>query len=67
MNIYVGNMSYNATESDLRTAFEEFGKIESATIITDKHTGNSKGFGFVEMSSQKEAQSAIEGLNEREP
>jgi len=63
MKIYVGNMSYEVTEEDLRLAFEQFGQIESATIIKDKHSGQSKGFGFVEMSSKTEGQSAIEGLN----
>ena len=64
MNIYVGNMAYEATENDLKSAFEAFGSIQSATIIKDKYTGNSKGFGFVEMSSNKEAQAAIDGLND---
>ncbi len=63
MNIYVGNLSYQATEEDLRNAFESFGQVESATIIKDKYTGQSKGFGFVEMPSDAEARSAIEGLN----
>ena len=63
MNIYVGNMSYEMTEDDLRQAFESFGKVESATIIKDKYSGRSKGFGFVEMPTKSEAQSAIEGLN----
>ncbi len=66
MNIYVGNLSYEATENDLRTAFEAYGQIQSATIIKDKYTGDSKGFGFVEMPSQQEAQAAIDGLNEKE-
>jgi len=63
MNIYVGNLSYKASEDDLRQAFEPFGQIASATIIKDKYSGESKGFGFVEMPSKAEAQSAIEGLN----
>jgi len=66
MNIYVGNMSYNATENDLRSAFETFGQIQSATIVKDKSTGSSKGFGFVEMLSKKEAQAAINGMNDQE-
>ena len=66
MNIFVGNMSYQATEEELRSTFAEFGQIQSATIIKDKATGESKGFGFVEMHSNKEAQSAIEGLNNKE-
>ena len=63
MNIYVGNLSYEVTEEDLRLALEPFGQVESATIIKDKYSGQSKGFGFVEMSSKAEAQSAIDGLN----
>jgi len=63
MNIYVGNLSHEVTEEDLRLAFEPFGQVETATIIQDKHSGQSKGFGFVEMASKAEAQSAIDGLN----
>ncbi len=63
MNIYVGNMSYGVTEEELRLAFEAFGQVESAAIIKDKYSGQSKGFGFVEMPTQAEAQSAIDGLN----
>ncbi len=63
MNIYVGNLSYEVTEEDLRLAFEPFGQVKSAAIIKDKYSGQSKGFGFVEMSSKTEAQSAIDGLN----
>jgi cold-inducible RNA-binding protein len=63
MNIYVGNLSYEVTEEDLRLAFEPFGKVESASIIKDKYSGQSKGFGFVEMPAKAEAQSAIDGLN----
>ena len=66
MNIYVGNLSYEVTEEDLRLAFEPFGQVESATIIKDKHSGQSKGFGFVEMASKAEGQSAIDGLNGKE-
>ena len=66
MNIYVGNLSYEATEEDLRLAFEPFGQVESATIIKDKHSGQSKGFGFVEMTSKAEGQSAIDDLNGKE-
>ena len=66
MNIYVGNLSYEATEEDLRHAFEDFGQVESVKIITDKYSGQSKGFGFVEMPDKAEAQSAIEGLNGKE-
>jgi len=63
MNIYVGNLSYEVNEEDLQKAFEAFGQVESAKIITDKYSGQSKGFGFVEMPSKAEGQSAIEGLN----
>jgi RNA recognition motif-containing protein len=66
MNIYVGNLSHEVTEEDLRLAFEPFGQVESATIIQDKHSGQSKGFGFVEMASKAEGQSAIDGLNGKE-
>jgi len=66
MKIYVGNLSYEVTEEDLRQSFEPFGQIESATIIKDKYSGRSKGFGFVEMSSKAEGQSAIDGLNDKE-
>jgi RNA recognition motif-containing protein len=63
MNIYVGNLPREATEEDLRQAFEAFGQVTSAKIITDKFTGDSRGFGFVEMSNSSEAQSAISGLD----
>src|SRR3972149_5244572 len=63
MNIYVGNLSYDTTEDDLRMAFERFGQVTSATLIKDKYTGKSRGFGFVEMPSDEEAQAAIQGLN----
>lgn len=63
MRIYVGNLSYEATDVDLRATFEDFGAVESVTIIKDKFSGKSKGFGFVEMPSDEEAQSAIEALN----
>ena len=66
MKIYVGNLSYEVTEEDLRLALEQFGQVESATIIKDKYSGQSKGFGFVEMASKDEGQSAIEGLNGKE-
>ncbi len=66
MKLYVGNMSYETTEEDLRLACEAFGKVESATIIKDKFSGEPKGFGFVEMSSKAEGQAAIEGLNGKE-
>ena len=63
MNIYVGNLSPKVTEEDLRQAFEAFGQVTSAKIITDKFSGGSRGFGFVEMPAKAEAQSAIDGLN----
>ena len=63
MNIYVGNLSPDVTEEELQKAFEAFGKVVSATIITDKFSGRSRGFGFVEMSKKDEAQAAITGLN----
>ena len=63
MNIYVGNLPYSATDQDLREAFEAFGEVSSVAVIIDKFTGQSKGFGFVEMGSSDDAQKAIEGLN----
>jgi len=63
MNIYVGNVSYRMTEDELRAAFEAYGVVESARIITDRETGRSKGFAFVEMPEKDEALAAIEGLN----
>ena len=66
MNIYVGNLSFDVNEEDLRNAFEEFGKVESANVIKDKYSGQSRGFGFVEMSDKAEAQSAVQGLNGKE-
>ncbi|MCP5003979.1 MAG: RNA-binding protein [Planctomycetes bacterium] len=66
MNIYIGNMSYETTEADLRLACEAFGKVESVSIIKDKITGQPKGFAFVEMPSKSEGQAAIDGLNGKE-
>ena len=63
MKIYVGNLSYEVTEEELRQEFLAFGKVESANIITDKYSGRPKGFGFVEMPSVSEGQAAITGLN----
>lgn len=63
MNIYVGNLSRDLTESELKEAFEAFGTVNSASIIKDRYTGDSRGFGFVEMPNQEEAQAAINGLN----
>lgn len=59
MNIYIGNISYNASEADIQSAFEAFGQVESVTIIKDRFTGKSKGFGFVEMPDDEEARKAI--------
>jgi RNA recognition motif-containing protein len=66
MKIYIGNLSYEVTEEDLRLAVGEFGKVESTTIIKDRDSGKSKGFGFVEMASKDEGQSAIDGLDGKE-
>jgi RNA recognition motif-containing protein len=63
MNIYVGNLSYEVTEDDLKKAFEIFGEVDSAKVIKDKYTGKSKGFGFVMMPDKAKAESAIQGLN----
>jgi len=63
MNIYVGNLLREATEDDLRQAFEAFGQVTSVKIITDRYTGDSRGFGFVEMPNNQEAKSALSGLD----
>ena len=63
MNIYVGNLSHEVTEEDLQQAFEAFGQVTSANVIKDKFSGESRGFGFVEMPDKAEAQSAINDLN----
>jgi len=63
MNIYVGNLSRETTEDELRQAFEPFGQVTSANIIKDRYSGESRGFGFVEMATKSEAQAAINGLN----
>lgn len=63
MKLYVGNLAYQVTEDQLREAFESFGQVESVAIIKDKFSGQSKGFGFVEMPADAEGQAAIEGLN----
>jgi len=63
MNIYVGNLAYSVTENDLSTAFSRFGKVSNVNVIKDMHTGQSKGFAFVEMDSNSEADAAIKGLN----
>jgi RNA recognition motif-containing protein len=64
--IYVGNLSYQMTDSDVRSLFEEHGTVESVQVIVDRETGRPKGFGFVEMSTDEEAQAAISALNGRE-
>ena len=66
MNIYVGNLSWELKDDELKSAFEEFGEVVSATIIKDKFTGKSRGFGFVEMPNREEADAAISGMNEKE-
>ena len=64
--LYVGNLSYNVKNSDLEALFAPFGSVQSAQVIQDRDTGRSKGFGFVEMGSDAEAQAAIRGLHEQE-
>ena len=63
MNLYVGNLSYDMSEENLRTEFAEYGEVQSAKIITDRDTGRSRGFGFVEMNSDAEGKKAMEELN----
>ncbi len=66
MNIYISNLSFDVNDSDLRELFEEYGAVSSAKVITDKFSGKSRGFGFVEMNSDEEGQKAIEELNQAE-
>ncbi len=66
MNIFVANLNFKVQEEDLRETFETYGEVDSARIITDRNTGRSKGFGFVEMSNSDDASRAIEELNDRE-
>lgn len=66
MNIYVGNLPFDSKESDLRSLFAEFGNIDSASVITDRDTGRSRGFGFVELSDSTEGRRAIEELDGRD-
>ena len=66
MKIYVGNLSYDVAEDDLRQAFSEFGEVKSVNLLTDKQTGQSKGFGFVEMAEVSEGQAAIKEMNGKE-
>ena len=63
MKLYVGNLSYRTTETELRQEFERFGTVESVSIITDRETGRSKGFAFVEMGDREEANAAINEMN----
>ena len=64
MNIYVGNLPYSVTETDLRETFARFGEVSKVNLITDKFSGDSKGFGFVEMDNNSQADAAIKGLND---
>ncbi len=64
--LYVGNLSFETTQSDLESAFGAFGNVQSVNLVTDRDTGRPRGFGFVEMSSDSEAQAAIDGLNDQD-
>jgi len=66
VNIYIGNLSFETTEESLRQAFEGYGEVSTVSIVTDRYTGKSRGFGFVEMASKGEAEAAITGLNGQE-
>ena len=66
MNMYVSNLSFHTTDDNLRELFEKFGAVSSAKVITDRESGRSRGFGFVEMASDAEANAAITGLNRKE-
>jgi cold-inducible RNA-binding protein len=66
MNIYVGNLPFTTTDTDLEDLFSQFGQISRAAIITDRETGRSRGFGFVEMENDEEGKKAIEELNEKD-
>jgi RNA recognition motif-containing protein len=66
MNLYVGNLLFNVSESDLKSAFEQFGQVTEVRLIMDKFSGKSKGFGFIEMPSKDEAEKAIEEMNGKE-
>jgi RNA recognition motif-containing protein len=66
VNIYVGNLSFSATEQDLRQLFEQYGAVDKVNLITDRDTGRARGFGFVEMPDTRAAQSAIQALNGKE-
>ena len=66
MKIYVGNLSFDTGESDLRAAFEAHGTVDSVAVVSDKYTGRSRGFGFIEMNNDEEAKAAMAELNEKE-
>jgi len=66
MNIYIGNLAYSVTEDELRTIFAEFGDVDTVNLITDKFSGQSKGFGFVEMPNNSHADAAIKALNQKD-
>lgn len=66
MNMYISNLSFHTADDELKKLFEEFGAVSSAKVITDRETGRSRGFGFVEMGSDEEAKKAIQGLNGKE-
>lgn len=66
MKLYVGNLSFSTTDSELKDAFSAFGTVDSVSVINDRETGRSKGFGFVEMNNDEEAKAAIEGMNGKE-
>ncbi len=66
MNMYVSNLSFHTSDSDLKNLFSQFGAVSSAKVITDRETGKSRGFGFVEMDSDAEAKEAIKNLNNKE-
>jgi RNA recognition motif-containing protein len=66
MNIYVSNLSFNTSDAELQDLFSQFGEVSSAKVITDRETGRSRGFGFVEMASDEEGKAAMSGLNNKE-
>tara|TARA_A100001037_G_scaffold201773_1_gene180366 strand:+ start:278 stop:550 length:273 start_codon:yes stop_codon:yes gene_type:complete len=65
MNIYVGNLAYSVTEEQLRALFEDFGTVEASNLVKDRYSGDSKGFGFIEMKRQQDGEAAIKALNGR--